>query len=275
MAMRAVEPLPIEPEWTPSYLLKRGDANRDFAFLFRDGQGAPGADGTKYHAGVDWFAPGGTPVAAPVAGVVVRVDASKGSRGQVYGGVVTVQGADGVCWVMRHILPAVTVGQRVKSGQTVAHVIRWADSPASSHLHLEIWRTLAGGYRFHNMIDPRAIRWTPPGGLLEYLFEELPARSGGTGPDIVNSYNRATPARLRALARRVWGERTSVLAATDGRFYVLRWAKGTHGNGYRWANYMTAAGRTGAAKRRTAATGRMVRAYTGRARSLYPWPKGA
>lgn len=118
-----------------------------------DAEGAPDARGVRHHAGKDWFAPGGSPVRAPVAGTVVEVRASRGNTGQVFGGTVKLQGADGRVWVFRHVDPAgVAVGQRVGAGQTLATVTDWRSGP--DHVHLELWRTLAGGYRFENMVDP-------------------------------------------------------------------------------------------------------------------------
>ncbi|MBS1150956.1 MAG: penicillin-resistant DD-carboxypeptidase-like protein [Myxococcaceae bacterium] len=122
-------------------------------YALRDAEGAPAANGVKYHAGKDWFAPGGSPVSSPVNGTVVEVRASKGNSGQVFGGTVKIQGADGRVWVFRHVDPAgVSVGQAVGAGQTVATVTQWRSGP--SHTHIELWRTFAGGYRFENMIDP-------------------------------------------------------------------------------------------------------------------------
>jgi len=122
-------------------------------FALRDAEGAPSASGARYHAGKDWFAPGGSPVRSPIDGTVVEVKASRGNSGQVFGGTVKIQGADGRVWVFRHVDPrGVAVGQRVGAGQTVATVTPWASGP--SHTHIELWRTFAGGYRYENMIDP-------------------------------------------------------------------------------------------------------------------------
>ncbi|MDP1826960.1 MAG: peptidoglycan-binding protein [Archangium sp.] len=122
-------------------------------FGMRDAEGAPAANGARYHAAKDWFAPGGSPVSSPINGTVVEVRASRGNSGQVFGGTVKIQGADGRVWVFRHVDPTgVSVGQRVNAGQQVATVTSWASGP--SHTHIELWRTFAGGYRYENMIDP-------------------------------------------------------------------------------------------------------------------------
>lgn len=132
-------------------LATRLTSNSEFGM--RDAEGAPSASGARYHAAKDWFAPGGTPISSPVNGTVVEVKPSRGNTGQVFGGTVKIQAADGRVWVFRHVDPrGVSVGQRVNAGQTVAAVTSWASGP--SHAHIELWRTLSGGYRYENMIDP-------------------------------------------------------------------------------------------------------------------------
>lgn len=122
-------------------------------FGVQDAEGAPANNGARYHAGKDWFAPGGSRVRSPIAGRIVEVRASSGNSGQVFGGTVKVQGNDGKVWVFRHVDPSnVRVGQRVNAGDQIARVTRWADGP--SHAHIELWKTLGGGYDFENMIDP-------------------------------------------------------------------------------------------------------------------------
>lgn len=135
------------------------------AFLYQDAEGAPARSGLRYHAALDWFAPGGTEVRAPVHGVVVERRGSGGDRyGQVFGGTVKVcEDGTGRVYVMRHVEPAVPLGTIVEPGDLVAHVTDWADAPGSSHVHLEVWRTLGGGYRLENMIDPGLLEWTEYG----------------------------------------------------------------------------------------------------------------
>lgn len=128
------------------------------AFRYPDPEGAPDADGRRYHAALDWFAPGGHPVRSAVAGVVVEAKPSRGITGQVFGGTCKVRAPGGLVYVMRHVAPHVVVGQPVAAGERVAIVSPWADGPP--HVHLEIWRELAGGYRLANMIDPDTITWT-------------------------------------------------------------------------------------------------------------------
>ncbi len=121
-------------------------------FRVEDAEGAPAANGRAYHAAKDWFAPGGSPVRAPVRGRVVEARPSRGNTGQVFGGTVKVEEPGGRVWVLRHVTPRVSVGQSVGAGQLVATVVAWRSGPP--HVHIELWKSLAGGYRFENMIDP-------------------------------------------------------------------------------------------------------------------------
>ena len=141
--------LPGDKDVPVGFVLPLGSAlpNRS-EFMVGDAEGADG-----YHAAVDWFAPGGSAVASPIDGVIVEVSPSQGNSGQIFGGVVKVQGADGRVWVFRHVDPAnVRVGQQVGAGHRIASVTHWASG--SSHAHVELWRTLGGGYHIANMIDP-------------------------------------------------------------------------------------------------------------------------
>jgi murein DD-endopeptidase MepM/ murein hydrolase activator NlpD len=125
-------------------------------FASPDAEGAPSARGGRYHAAKDWFAPARSAVRSPWAGRVVEVKASRGNSGQVFGGTVKIQRADGVVFVARHVDPRrVRVGQRIGRGQVVAGVSPWTGG--SPHAHIEVWRTLGGGYRFENMIDPATV----------------------------------------------------------------------------------------------------------------------
>jgi murein DD-endopeptidase MepM/ murein hydrolase activator NlpD len=123
-------------------------------FTIEDPEGAPDARGVCWHAAKDWFAPGGSPVRAPVSGNVVEVRESRGDSGQIFGGVVKINAdTDHKIWVLRHVDPkGVAVGQRVQAGQVVANVTRWKDG--SPHVHIELWKTLSGGYHYENMLDP-------------------------------------------------------------------------------------------------------------------------
>lgn len=152
---------------------------QDWAFNLADAQGMyPRPPGR--HAAVDWFAAGGTPVKAARAGKVVEVVASRGTTGQVFGGTVKIEEPDGTVWVYRHVSPYVTLGLEVAAGKMIAVVTGWASGP--SHLHMEVWRTFAGGYTFSNAIDPRSYTFT-----LVYQGEGKPEPpDGGTLRLVVN-----------------------------------------------------------------------------------------
>lgn len=128
-------------------------------FTTPDPEGAPAASGVRYHAAMDWFAPGGTQVRSPEAGRIVESRQGSGTSGQVFGGTVKVQARDGQVWVFRHVAPTVELNATVQAGQAIATVVRWTDNPSSSHAHIERWRSLSGGYVYENMTDPlRAFR---------------------------------------------------------------------------------------------------------------------
>lgn len=121
-------------------------------------------DGTYHvHGAVDWFAAGGTRVVAPAAGEIVEIKLSSGNSGQVFGGVVKVRDGNGNIWVFRHVNPRapLAVGGIVSQGQGIADVTTWADNPSSSHCHIEVWKTLEGGYTYDNMIDPLTLFGNP------------------------------------------------------------------------------------------------------------------
>jgi len=127
--------------------------NSSSEFALQDAEGAPSDNGHKYHAAKDWFAPGGSRVGAPVAGVIVEAKPSKGNTGQVFGGVVKIEAAsDKKVWVFRHVDPKIKLHEPVTPGERIATVTKWRDGP--SHSHIEIWKTLSGGYDYENMIDP-------------------------------------------------------------------------------------------------------------------------
>jgi murein DD-endopeptidase MepM/ murein hydrolase activator NlpD len=128
-------------------------------FRVPDAEGARANDGSRYHGAKDWFAPAGSPVRAPAGGKIDEVERSDDVTGQVFGGEVKIRTGDGKVWVFRHVAPRprVTLGRRVKAGEVVASVSRWRDGPP--HAHIELWKTLDGGYDFENMIDPMKFLW--------------------------------------------------------------------------------------------------------------------
>jgi murein DD-endopeptidase MepM/ murein hydrolase activator NlpD len=122
-------------------------------FGLPDAEGAPSNSGQRFHAAKDWFADGHTRVKAPVGGKVILAFRTDDVHGQVFGGTVKIQAADGKVWVLRHTTPTVNVGQRVHAGEFVAKVTAWEDGPP--HVHFEVWKTRNNDVqRFENMIDP-------------------------------------------------------------------------------------------------------------------------
>ena len=123
-------------------------------FSVADGEGAPDRKGVKHHAGKDWFAPGHTPVRAPVAGTIVEAKVRPTTSGQVFGGCVKIEASRGKkVWVFRHCDPhKIKVGQAVKAGQVVARVTPWRDG--APHAHIELWKSRNANYRYEQMEDP-------------------------------------------------------------------------------------------------------------------------
>lgn len=135
-----VRPLPTSP-----------GTRSEFAYV--DNEGAADRRGVKHHAGKDWFAPGGSPVRAPVAGVIVEAKVRPTTTGQVFGGTVKIEASRGKkVWVFRHCDPSVREGQAVKAGQVVARVTPWRDG--APHAHIELWKDRNADYRFERMEDP-------------------------------------------------------------------------------------------------------------------------
>lgn len=278
--MKAYPPLPVRDDWTPGYLLARDDGNRDFAFDFKDPEGAhPRPPG--YHSAVDWFAPALAPVRAPQPGVVIRAVSSTDRSGPVFGGILELEAADGTVWVMRHVLPDLPVGAQVAAGEIVAKVAPWDDG--GEHLHLEVWRSKLGGYNHGNMLDPRGVEWDEAlagaaEAIPDFFFEELPWDKGGTGPKIVGQakgYAKPALARSYAQALRACGWIISTVRGEDGRTYILRWAPGTYGARFRFGPWLTADDQRRTQTARQSNTGRALRPFRGRHRSLYPWPATA
>ncbi len=126
-------------------------------FNVADGpEGVPTGRGGFIHGGKDWFAPPGSAIVAPTGGRIVEVKASRGTSGQVFGGVVKLQDPSGRVFVFRHVDPrGVRVGQAVNPGVELATVSPWKGG--STHAHIEVWRSLAGGYNAGNLLDPERV----------------------------------------------------------------------------------------------------------------------
>ena len=87
----------------------------------------------SYHAGVDWSAPGGTPIIAPADGIVVLAEDLV-----VRGGAVVIDHGQGVYsnfWHLSKIL--VEPGQEVKRGETIG-LVGTTGLSTGAHLHWEI-----------------------------------------------------------------------------------------------------------------------------------------
>ncbi len=123
-------------------------------FSLADGEGAPDRNGVKHHAGKDWFAPGRSPVRAPVAGTIVEAKVRPSTSGQVFGGTVKIEaGGNKKVWVFRHCDPMnVREGQKVQAGQVVAQVTPWRDG--APHAHIELWKSRNANYEYEQMEDP-------------------------------------------------------------------------------------------------------------------------
>ncbi|MBU6172286.1 MAG: M23 family metallopeptidase [Planctomycetes bacterium] len=90
------------------------------------------------HNGIDLPGPVGSPVYAPVSGMVVRPD-NPGRDG--YGNQVRMVDADGRLYILGHVSSTnVQPGSYVNAGQQVAEVGRSGNTPqqAASHLHMEV-----------------------------------------------------------------------------------------------------------------------------------------
>jgi murein DD-endopeptidase MepM/ murein hydrolase activator NlpD len=93
-----------------------------------------GPRGPRFHAGVDYSAPRGTPVAAAGAGIVTYAGELAGGFGRV---VTIAHGAD-VRTMYAHLSAIrVHVGRRVEAGDTIGLVGK-SGNASGSHLHFEL-----------------------------------------------------------------------------------------------------------------------------------------
>jgi len=89
---------------------------------------------TSYHSGLDFRAPGGTPVYAPAAGTVVMAEALT-----VRGNVIVIDHGWGMLTGYWHLSASeVQVGQRVARGDMIGRVGNTGLS-TGAHLHWEVW----------------------------------------------------------------------------------------------------------------------------------------
>ena len=107
----------------------------------------------KFHAGVDFSAPQGTPIYSSGAGTVIKTNRSR--RG--YGNTVTIDHGYGYSTFYAHIKDIkVKKGEKVSRGQIIATVGNTGKSTAP-HLHYEVRknnRTINPIYYFFNDLSP-------------------------------------------------------------------------------------------------------------------------
>jgi murein DD-endopeptidase MepM/ murein hydrolase activator NlpD len=93
-----------------------------------------GARGARFHAGIDYSAPRGTPVAAAGAGVVTYAGELAGGWGRV---ITVAHGADARTMYAHLSKIRVQVGQRVDAGETIGRVGS-SGNASGTHLHFEV-----------------------------------------------------------------------------------------------------------------------------------------
>ena len=90
--------------------------------------------GRELHGGCDIPAPGGTPIKAAKAGVVII-----STYGASYGNYVVIAHGDGTRTMYAHQSSrAVSAGETVSQGQTIGYVGSTGSS-TGNHLHFEVW----------------------------------------------------------------------------------------------------------------------------------------
>lgn len=108
---------------------------------------------SRYHTGMDFSAPIGTPIHAAAAGVVTH-SGFGGEAGGWAGNYVTVQHADGTQSLYAHTGGGtVSVGQSVTAGQVIAHV-GMTGRTFGAHLHFEIYPAGVTPGDIYSAIDP-------------------------------------------------------------------------------------------------------------------------
>lgn len=272
--MKLVRPIPWTDLFGPEYTRKRGDRNYDFAYAFSDGQGMPGGPGgARVHGGTDMFAPGNYDLRSPVAGRVVRAEINNKVFGQVFGGVIAVEAPEGHAVLFRHVNPTVPLGSTVQAGEVIGRVVPWTDG--WPHAHVEIYREWPAAYDFRNTVDPRSVEWLDEPAVdvapvPDLYFEELPHDQGGLGPVVVwHGKGSTAPAVALHKAR---GRIVSTVRDADGVGHVLWWKEGTYPNLPIFGPWLNEDTRESKVQAREKNTGRTMRPFRGRHRSLYPIP---
>ncbi len=102
--------------------------------------------GRELHGGCDIPAPGGTPIKAAKAGVVII-----STYGASYGNYVVIAHGDGTRTMYAHQSSrAVSAGQTVSQGQTIGYVGSTGSS-TGNHLHFEVWTGSSSSSRVNPM----------------------------------------------------------------------------------------------------------------------------
>lgn len=180
---------------------------------------------------------------------------------------------------MRHVDPAIAVGDQVRAGELVAYVFDWYSG--GDHLHLEMDQVVGTGhtYAFSNVVDPAAFDWQDPSAAPaeptpapEFGVEALPTRLGGIGPDVYGGWLlRTTQEAAERKLDALYGDRaTRVRLRGDGPpFGVVVWPEGRYGGIPRWL-VPTAEERDAVFERVTKAMpGVAFRKFRGRRNSMY------
>ena len=91
----------------------------------------------RQHLGVDMLSAVGTPVYAPISGIVVT---NKTGAIDVMQAYLVIRGSDGVEHVLGHIASSLLFGTNVRTGQQVGTIRSWPGEPGRSHVHWGINR---------------------------------------------------------------------------------------------------------------------------------------
>lgn len=107
----------------------------------------------RYHTGLDFAAPVGTPIHAPAAGVVTHTGFG-GTAGGWAGDYITIRHSGGMSTLYAHTSGAtVSTGQSVRAGQLIGHV-GMTGRAFGAHLHFEVYPAGATPGDVYSAIDP-------------------------------------------------------------------------------------------------------------------------
>lgn len=102
-----------------------------------------------------------------------------------------------------------------------------------------------------------------------YYLEELPARLGGAGPDVLGPWKSQADrdANLKKLRDNGWA---AAPMSAYGKWFIYRYATGTYGLTLRYGGWAEKAARDGARAALQRRLGRVLRPYRGKQNSAYP-----